>query len=268
LVVPSDLLHVTAGAVWFGGLVGLAVTIPALAKRESLIAVTMERFSSVAASLLAGVAAAGMLLGWRIVGSWAGLVETRYGLMLLAKVALVGLVVVVAAWNRYRLLPAVTQATGHQERLSAAATLRTAVRVEAGGLVVALLITGFLVNQVPRDVSASNPEDRSTVTATADDIRVVAHLEPGRVGANTVTVQVQNLAGEPVEPYAPPLVAVASESLDLGDRPVRNIDSGTYEAAFVIPEPGAWSVSISVRTGEFDNPVLTLTARVEQGAAG
>jgi copper transport protein len=263
LVVASDLLHVAAAAIWFGGLVGLVVALPALAGRPSLAAGTLARFSTLAAGLVAAVAGAGVLLGWRILGSWAALVGTTYGLLLIAKVAVVAAVVAVAAWNRYRLLPSVTGAAGHQGRLAAAGRLRSAVRLEALGLVAVLLATGFLVNQVPQ-VTAPEPEDSATVTAVADEVRVVAHLEPGQVGTNTVTVQVQDLTGNPVEPFATPTVSVASGDLDLGDSPVRNVDSGTYQARFVLPQPGSWTVQVSARVSEFENPVLTLDVQVGQ----
>jgi copper transport protein len=260
LVVPADLLHVVAAAVWFGGLVGLVVALPALAKRTSLAVQTLARFSTLAGGLVAAVGAAGLLLGWRTLGSWSALVGTTYGLLLLGKVAVVGLVVAVAAWNRYRLLPAISD-PGYQDRVLAAVRLRAAVRLEAVGLIVVLLATGFLVSQVPREQPDADRQSE-TVTAVSDDVRVVAHLEPGRVGSNTLTVQVQSLAGEPVEPFATPRVSVSSDSVDLGSSPVRNVDSGTYEARVVLPEPGSWTVQVSVRTSEFDNPVLTLETEV------
>jgi copper transport protein len=263
LVVISDVVHVLAAATWFGGLVGLTISLPTLSKRERLAATALARFSVVAGGLLAAVAVAGLLLGWRILGSWSGLVETTYGLILLSKTFLVGLVVLVAGWNRYRLLPRVHSAAGYQGRVEAAGRLRTAVRAEAGGLVVVLMLTGFLVNQVPRAESAGVAADRaSTMSAAADDVRVVAHLHPGRVGSNTLVVQVQNLAGEPLEPVAAPVVELASGELDLGSRPMQNIDSGTYETDVVIPSAGTWQIRVSVRTGTFVNPVLTLQTEV------
>jgi copper transport protein len=264
LVASSDVIHVFAAATWFGGLVGLAISLPALAKRETLAATTLARFSVVAGGLLAAVAVAGLLLGWRILGSWSGLVDTTYGLILLAKTFLVGLVAAVAGWNRYRLLPRVHSAAGYQGRVEAAARLRTAVRTEAVGLAVVLMLTGFLVNQVPRPESAGGvaADGSSTMSAAADGVRVVAHLHPGRVGSNTLIVQVQNLAGEPLEPVAAPVVELVSGELDLGGRPTRNVDSGTYQTDVVIPSAGTWEIRVSVRAGRFVNPVLTLQTEV------
>jgi copper transport protein len=260
LVLTADVLHLLTGAVWFGGLVGLALTLPTLATRERLATRTLARFSTLAGGLLALVATAGLLLGWRILGAWSALVGSTYGTVLLAKTVVVALVVAVAAWNRFRLLPAVLEASGHQDRVRAAARVRTAVRFEVVGLVAVVLVTGFLVNQPPGadPGPASAPAERSTVTAVTDDVRVVAHLAPGRVGPNTVTVQVQGPDGEPLEPFATPRVSVGSDELDLGSRPVRNVDSGTYATQVVIPSAGRWRVRVSVRTDEFTNPVLDL----------
>lgn len=153
LVVGSDVVHVAAAATWLGGLAGLVLTLSVIGTEEALAARVLARFSTVAAALLALVAVAGLLLGWRILGSWSGLVSTSYGLVLLVKTAAVAAVVGVAAWNRYGLLPSVAQAAGHPQRTGqrtgAAGRLRSAVRVEATGLVGVLLLTGFLVNQVP-----------------------------------------------------------------------------------------------------------------------
>ena len=72
LLVLTDALHLSAGAVWLGGLVGLAVVLPSLAGREREGVLVLSRFSTVAAALLAILAGAGVLLGWRILGSWSG----------------------------------------------------------------------------------------------------------------------------------------------------------------------------------------------------
>jgi copper transport protein len=58
-------------------------------------------------------------------------------------------------------------------------------------------------------------------------------------------------------------MSLSADGTDLGSRPSTNIDSGTYQAEVVIPRPGDWQVQVSVRTGEFTNPVLTLPVTVD-----
>ena len=86
LVVATDVLHVAVGAVWLGGLAGLALSLPALAGRSRAAAETLARFSGLAAGLLTLLVASGSLLAWRIIGSWDDLFGTTYGRLLIVKV--------------------------------------------------------------------------------------------------------------------------------------------------------------------------------------
>lgn len=263
LVMATDMVHAATAAVWFGGLLGLALSLPAMANRGQTAASTLARFSTAAAGLLVLLTLTGTLLGWRILGSWAALVDTSYGVVLLAKLALVGLVVAVAGWNRYRLLPRLHGADDYRSRHATAQHLRTAVRAEAALLVVVVVLTGFLVNRSPEPSAQAATGQAAgaspTLTATASDVRVVAHVHPQRVGRNTIVVQLQDPTGEPLEPYATPTVSISSEAVDLGPRPLTSIASGTYRLQVVIPTSGPWELQVSVRTSAFDNPVLTLS---------
>ena len=63
------------------------------------------RFSTMAGISFAGLLVAGTLLAIVEVGSVANLFETGYGQLLLLKIALVGLLLFLAGYNRYLLLP-------------------------------------------------------------------------------------------------------------------------------------------------------------------
>jgi copper transport protein len=264
LLVAADVLHLVAGATWLGGLVGLVVSLRALAGREVLAATTLARFSTLAGGLLLAVAVTGTFLAWRIVGSWSGLVETRYGWLLLAKVAIALLVAALGGWNRWRTLPAVERAAGFGDRESAAAAVTRTVRVEAVLLVVLLGVTGFLVNQSPRPAPVTAESGTTGVgTATAGDLRVLAVMDPRRTGSNTLLVQVQDAAGEPYDPPVNPVVTLRTEGLDLGTVVVRPIAAGTYRGEVVVPRAGEWEVQVGLELSRFENPVTTLTLTVE-----
>ena len=264
LLVAADVLHLLAGATWLGGLVGLVVSLRALAGREVLAATTLARFSTLAGGLLLAVAATGTFLAWRIVGSWSGLVETRYGWLLLAKVAIALLVAALGGWNRWRTLPAVERAAGFGDREAAAAAVTRTVRVEAVLLVVLLGVTGFLVNQSPRPAPDTAESGTTGVgVATAGDLRVLAVMDPRRTGSNTLLVQVQDAAGEPYDPPANPVVTLRTDGLDLGTVVVRPIAAGTYRGEVVVPRAGEWEVQVGLELSRFDNPVTTVTLTVE-----
>ncbi len=264
LLVVTDALHLVAGAVWLGGLIGLALTLPAIRGRRKDTATVVSRFSTVAAGVLALLVASGTLTGWRILGSWDALFGTTYGRLLIVKVGIALLVVAIAAWNRYRLLPRVSSSVGHDQGVAAAGLVRRTVVAEACLLLAVLGVTGFLVNQPPREQpEAAAPGPGRVESVVVGDLRVLATLTPAERGPNTLTVQIQDQAGDPVDAYAAPEVSLASDEVDLGVVPLTPVGAGTYAAEAVIPSAGVWRVQVSVKATEFDNPVVTLSFEVE-----
>ena len=268
LVIAADVTHVVAGSTWLGGLVGLTVALPRLSARPRVSAQAVAGFSSLAAYTLGLVALTGTVLAWRILGSWSALFGSDFGITLMVKVGLVAVVAVVAAVNRFRLLPGVLTDAGHDANRSAADRLRTLVRVEASLLLVVLVVTGVLVDRSPvvggaqSAVAAPGGLDAYTAVGQSDGLRVVLRLEPMTVGANTVTVQLQDQSEDPIEPYAAPTVSFSHGSLDLGDQKLANIDSGTYRGKVILPKAGSWTASVTVRTGRFDSHVVPVRVTI------
>jgi copper transport protein len=261
-VVLVDLAHLAAGSVWFGGLVGLAVALPALARRDVLAAETLTRFSTWAAASLGVLVSAGVILTWRIVQSWDNLWHSPFGHLLLVKVALVALAGSIAAVNRLVLLPKARAAVGHDEQRRSHRPVRRAIVAEAVLIVGVLVVTGFLVDrspQVEQDIAGGGTGTRS---ALMGDYRVYATLAPSTVGANRLRVQLQDLGGEPVDPKVWPTVSVRTSGLDLGPRSMISDDAGTREVTVILPKPGRWEVQVSLRVDEFTNPVVSLPFRV------
>lgn len=145
LVPAADLVHVGAGAVWWGGLIGLVIVLAAPRLRTRDRATTVARFSGLAAVVLVALLVAGIVLYWRISGSFAALVETGYGRAVLVKSALFVPVVAVAAWNRWFLLGRLEG----READDATEVLRRTVGFEALALAAVLVTTGVLVGQAP-----------------------------------------------------------------------------------------------------------------------
>lgn len=259
LLVVTDALHLTAGAVWLGGVVALAIVLPSMRSRRTEVAALVSRFSSVAAGVLALLVVSGTLTGWRILQSWDNLFGTTYGRLLLVKVGIALLVMAIAAWNRWRLLPRVSGAVGHADGVAATGLVGRTVLAEACLLLAVVAVTGFLVNQPPREQpSTPAPAPGRVESALVGDYRVLATLTPGTRGRNTVTVQIQDQASEPVDVFAAPTVSLASDDVDLGEVAVTPVGAGTYAARVVIPAAGEWRVQVSLKATKFDNPVVTL----------
>ncbi|MGW0789973.1 copper resistance CopC/CopD family protein [Streptomyces sp. NPDC002911] len=97
IAMPVDVLHLLAVAGWLGGLTALLV---ALYRTPDIPSGAVRRFSRVAFASVLVLAATGLYQSWRQVGSWSALTGTRYGQLLLVKVALVALLVGVAWISR------------------------------------------------------------------------------------------------------------------------------------------------------------------------
>lgn len=264
LLIAVDVLHVLTGGVWLGGLVGLAVALGSARVRHAQAVGVLTRFSALAAGLLGLLVISGTILAWRIVGTWEALFGTGYGRLLLAKIALGVVAVALAGWNRFVLLPS---ARSERSRDGTVAPGRRrigrVVAAEAAVLALVVGVTGFLVDQSPRTEPASAaPRPTGVGRAQLGDLVVLAELVPARVGRSRLHVQLQDAAGEPVEPAHPPEVRLRSDLVDLGEVELAGEAAGTWAAPVVLPAPGAWRVQVGLQLGEFENPVTTIPLTV------
>ncbi len=304
LVISADVTHVTAGAVWFGGLVGLVTMLavrragtPAAASSVASSAAVVARFSAIAGVTLVAVAVSGTLMGWRIVRTLHALFTTTYGQLLLVKIALVGVVVVMGAYNRYRLVPMVT---GTSTLLSGRLRLVRTVRYEAAIIILVLGVTSVLVNRSPIDSSsgarpqaqatsqpapsqsataAPSPTDgpsqppkgqqlRASLGTGADAGQVVVAVSATTVGPATLDITLTDAAGQPLVPREPPVVQLYFDAQQIGpiDRPVELVEPGRYRAEANFSLPGRWTIDVVVRTSEYAMPIAQLFAEIGPNA--
>jgi copper transport protein len=258
LAIGADMVHLLAGATWLGGLVALALALPRLAAQGSTGAEVLTRFSTMAAAVVGVLAVTGTLLAWRIAGSWDNLFGTTYGRLLLVKIAAALVVVAIAAFNRFRLLPGLQQAEKRKERRSGAGLVVRTIKAEAGVLLVVLLLTGLLVDRTPDQpapvaggLDTSLPVSRD---ARLGPIGLRATLSSQATGVNTVTVELLDPAGAPTEGVEPPLAAIRSEQVDLGPIDLESTGPGTYEGTVTLPTPGTWDLTVSVQISDDQLP--------------
>ncbi|KRA39085.1 MULTISPECIES: copper resistance CopC/CopD family protein [unclassified Nocardioides] len=256
----TDVVHVMAGLVWLGGLIALAMVLGPLRGRARDTGLVLSRFSGLAAGSVVLLAASGMLMAWRILGAWQPLVDTAYGRLLLGKIGVAAVVVAVAAWNRFRLLPPVLAPGEGAGPVSG--SVRVAVRVEAALLVLLLALTGLLTQHSPRERSATAAPSRGATAVVTPDLNLHATISPGRRGPNTITVHLRDGAGGPVVPRALPDISLHSMDVHLGSQPVVAGAPGTYVVTAVLPTSGTWTFQVGVRMSRFENPVATLELEV------
>ncbi len=140
-------LHVLFASLWIGTLFVLVVAgigaalrdEPAREHRGAIVADMVNRFSPLALVSAGMVALFGVITAWRHLHRLSALWTTPYGYALIAKLAVVGVVITLGAWNWRRQRPRL----GSED---AARAIRRSATSELIAAAVVLLITGVLVS--------------------------------------------------------------------------------------------------------------------------
>ena len=149
----ASFAHVLAFSVWAGGLALLVGAVPAATRalegagKTRLLAALVDRFSVVALAAVAVLLASGVIQTILQLEAWSELLDTGYGRAILAKAALLAILIGLGAINRQRNRPRLdelarsgTEAPGDTGRLLRR-TMRTEVALIGGVLVVTALLT-------------------------------------------------------------------------------------------------------------------------------
>jgi copper transport protein len=276
LALISDIAHVIAAAVWTGGLGFLVLALVLSGSdRWPLATRAVPRFSNMAVVAVAVLLLAGVTNGYFQVRTWSALWETTYGLLLLAKVALVLPLLALGAYNNRYAVPRLK--AGIASVLERRRFLRAA-SVELAIMVSVVAVTAVLVNAEPARTEAEMEmagEHAGTETMPAghepfegtvnlEDMKVMVTVDPAMPGPNTITLmftphpkelnEVSISASLPSEEVPP---------LDLVGEP-DPAEPGTYvieDASLSIA--GEWELRLEALMGEFD--LLTETIVVPIG---
>lgn len=143
----ARLSHVVGVSVWMGGLVMLLCVVVPRRRVDELLAV-LPRFSALATGAVAILTIGGVVLAVDLVGTAEALPSTGYGRMLLAKVALV-LVLLRAASLSRRHVRTVLQAPSRLAADSVVRPLALWVTTEVGLMAMVLGLTALLVTRIP-----------------------------------------------------------------------------------------------------------------------
>lgn len=156
-----DWLHLVAVGLWGGSLVALTLTGfdafraarstgESASDRRHAVARMASRWSTLAAASLAVVAVTGLYNAWLEVGRLSALWETGYGRVLLAKLALVAVIVMLGAANRYIGVPALRAwAAGNAKGDAALAGFIRRAWIEGVLMMVTVATVAVLLGQAP-----------------------------------------------------------------------------------------------------------------------
>ncbi len=286
--VASDFVHLSAAAVWIGMLAQLGLTLLWARRnvpdsvRTPFLATHLQRFSVLAAISVIALLATGAFSALTEIPTPEAMTDTSYGRVLLAKLALVGLLLPVAGLNAFLLRPRAIRQVASSGR-EALARLRTLLRrmvwLEAALAVGVLSIVGVLTQYPTARVVAESEEFvQESVEAVvgyesnsqAGDLGMNLSITPNTVGTNSYRVFLQPPPGEapsevlqvrlrfkPPDPALGPSEVIAQEL---------NPNFFSATGSFFTTD-GAWEVQIDVRRAEVDDVSALFRVPVETAGA-
>jgi putative copper resistance protein D len=142
----ADLLHLFAAGSWVGMLLPLAILLATSRRANTTDALTIaraatHRFSVISMASVGILLVSGSVNTWYLCGSIPALIGTLYGHLLLVKIALFGIMLLVAAVNRFRVTPRLDQPGAAPHAL---ATLRRNTLSESGLAIGVFAVIGGL----------------------------------------------------------------------------------------------------------------------------
>ncbi len=253
----ADAVHVTAAALWLGGLVGLLMVLRIRsASTVRSTALIIGRFSRMAFWTVLALAVAGLTL--TLTGSDASLhalLTTTWGQLVLAKIGLTLIIVIIAAWNRRTLVPSLTAPTDDDAALAVRwATLLRTVRAEALVLVVILCLTAVLVNTPAARYATTAKSGPVNIVQRVDTGQVGLTVDPAVVGSNRVEIRYTDETGQTIN--VANTMSIEFSQPSAGVAPITRQVLASEPGVFVIDGnelsvAGTWTISVAVRTGDF-----------------
>jgi copper transport protein len=231
-------LHALTAGIWVGGLIVLVVLGRTVERREWL------RFGTLALACVLALVATGALNSLREITAVEQLWQTRYGVVLVVKLALVAATLVAAGVSR--------------RRLQQARAPRRSVRLEGGLTVGILVVTAVLSMTSPPPQELASARLASGATGTAPAANEVVEMSLGDRGKAVLAVLPATTAGSQLNmvltddrgqrlPASRVDLKVSNPGRGLGGIPVpltRRNDVWTADYRF--PLTGTWTATVTV----------------------
>ena len=257
------MLHVSAMAMWLGGLTMLLISFNSVDRRSA------TRFSSLAIVAVATIVISGSVQALRQVGSFDELTGTSYGKLLIWKLVIVAAILGVAAVARqstHGRLSLVGTAAAASVGAAAGdegfdrARLRRAISIESLLAVAIVIVTSLLMAANPSLAASSAP---FSSTLTSNGYLATISVAPARVGSNEMHLYLSSPNSSLDQPDAV-TVTIQDPSRDVN--PI-TIDVGKAGAGHYInnattfPYAATWRLVLTARYG-FDEVVFTAEVKV------
>jgi copper transport protein len=246
---PMVFLHGIGVAFWIGALAPLV----AMARTPSASPLSvLNRFSRAAVPVVGALVLTGLVLATVQLESWRALIETRYGLILSIKLALVVVLLGLAALNRIRLTPALALDPSNISPL-----VRSILAECVVGVAILAVVAGWRFT----------PPPRSLVTAIVTPLALHIHTEtamfqvlvsPGTVGTDSFVLQLMNGDASPLDAKEATLfVSLPERGIEPLERKAALGADGYWHVSGVpLPFAGHWHLRIDALITDFKKITL------------
>ena len=271
LALPLDALHLAAGAIWIGGLIGIVVFWLTVGReaRVAALAVVVPRFSNVAFLSVLALIGSGIGQSFLELPTLGSLWQTNYGKALLVKIALLGTALLLAAVNLARTRPRL-QAAGLQPAIGpgAALLLRRLVQGEVLLVAGALFAAAVLTSLAPpasalarvKDIAARVGPGPVSKVISKGPYKVRVTVMPNRAAIQNRFFVSVTKNGQPVR-GAEVVTRFDMLDMDMGELSYRFRESqpGTFsKSAPALVMVGHWAIAFEVTPPGGQSFVVTL----------
>jgi copper transport protein len=273
LAMPLDTLHVTAMAIWLGGLASLALVV---LDRDPDARRTAERFSPVALTSVVVIVITGVFATWRQVGfTRDAFLDTSFGRILIAKVGVFVVLIVLAAWSRsivrkrrpVALSAAVaTEATpppdaGTEPADPDVRNLRWSVIGELVFGITILVLTSMLVNAQPARSALALPFSTEMRTPK---MLIDVTIDPAEAGP--VVMHIYTLTPSGANQYivdAKATMSLPSKGIAPIEVPLERAGPSHFQNTnFVVPFAGKWQLVVRAYKTQVDEAAAETTVPI------
>lgn len=255
-------VHNLAVAVWFGGLILLARTVLIAPGDEDLVQ-ALRGFSRLVTPLIIIAVVSGIIHLYQLDGG--EILSSRHGRLILLKAcAVAGMIYIGGAARQYI---SANLARRRQLTAKAASRLRSAVIMEIGFGVLALLLTSWAVATLPAKMPPPGSDRTKYVfvssrSSGAFDVQI--RIGPAKVGPNAVRIDVFSPASglrDLTVQFNPPTQNAASVTLSV---PLDGAGGALLPLSEGLPlgEPGLWTIIITANGPEGPLPTVEFTVEV------
>ncbi len=249
-------IHLFGTAFWFGALYPLFKTTQVAEPAHA--GAVMTKFSIWAMYSVGLIVLSGVVISFVQVTSVANLTSTVYGNGLVRKLVLVALILLLAAYNKFSLTPALEKGDA-----SAAPRFRLIVRIEFALYVLILGVAMSLTLTTPpraivdqgKGGMAAMMNEGFKATAQADGYTVDLDITPAKAGENMIMASVKGKDGQLITTLKDFEITGNLETAGIADVLVKgqNMGNGMWHVMFKeMIIPGEWSLKIDAFVTDFD----------------